>query len=101
MPYLSLVHLRDLRCEHCKAVLAQAGARSFILDESGNPVNFSKNDPPAEIVVELDCPNGHATELNVPNEIAAEEALTTPEDARIGADARLVSGMTESGKALP
>jgi hypothetical protein len=101
MPYLSLVHLRDLPCEHCKAPLAQAGARSFIVDQTGNPVNFSQDDPPAEMVVQLSCPNGHTTELNVPNEIAAEEALSTPDDAPIATDACIVSGMTDSGKELP
>jgi hypothetical protein len=101
VPYLNLVHLRELQCEHCKAVLAPAGARSFIVDQSGNPVNFSQDDPPAEMVVQLSCPDGHTTELNVPNEIAAEEALTTPDEAPIAADACIASGMTESGKVLP
>lgn len=101
MAYLSLVHLRDLTCEHCRAVIAQAGARSFIVDGGGNPMNFSQDDPPAEMVVQLGCPNGHTIELNVPNEIAAEEAMTTPDEAPIAADATVVSGMTESGKELP
>lgn len=101
MAYLSLVHLRDLHCAVCNALLARAGARSFIVDQDGNPMHFSQEDPPAEMVVQLTCPNGHTTEFNVPNEIAAEEALTTPDDAPIGVDASVLSGVTESGKELP
>lgn len=100
MPFLSLVHLRELQCEECKKILAPAGARSFIVDGEGNPVHFSQEDPPAEIVVQLFCRNGHATELNVPNEIAAEETLITPEEAPVGTDAVVVSGATEGGKPL-
>jgi hypothetical protein len=101
VPFLSLVHLRELTCAQCGKVLAAAGARSFIVDADGNPAHFSKDDPPAEIVVELTCRNGHATELNVPNEIAAEETLTTPEEAPIATDAVILSGTSEAGKALP
>jgi hypothetical protein len=101
MPFLDLVHLRELRCEECEALLAPAGARSFIVDKFGNPVQFSLEDPPAEMVVHLTCPNGHLTELNVPNEISAEETLITPEDAPIGTDAYIFSGTTERGKTLP
>jgi hypothetical protein len=36
----------------------------------------------------------------VPNEIGAEESMNTPDEAPIGADACLISGTTESGKAL-
>lgn len=100
MPFLSLVHLRDLHCEQCKALLASAGARSFIVGDDGNPVNFAQDDPPAEMVVALHCPAGHATELNVPNEISAEETLITPEEAPIAVDASILSGLTESGKQL-
>jgi len=99
--FLDLVHLLELRCQECSAVLAPAGARSFIVDGNGNPVNFSQDDPPAEMVVYLACPSGHITELNVPNEISAEETLITPEEAPIGVDACIVSGTTESGKPLP
>ena len=101
MPYLSLVHLRELQCEHCPAILAPPGARSFIVDSAGNPVNFSYDDPAAEMVVQLSCPSGHSTELNVPNEIGAEETLVTPDKAPVAGDARVVSGTTESGKPLP
>lgn len=98
--FLSLVHLRELRCEECSQVLAPAGARSFIVDGNGDPVRFLQDDPPAEMSVQLLCPAGHAAELNVPNEISAEESLNTPDDAPLGADACLISGTTESGKAL-
>lgn len=99
--FLDLVHLLELRCEQCSAVLAQPGSRSFIVDNSGDPVNFSQDDPPAEMVVHLACPSGHTTELNVPNEISAEETLVTPDEAPIAVDACIVSGATESGKLLP
>lgn len=98
--FLSLVHLAELRCEECKAPLAEPGARSFIVTVDGDPVRFSPEDPPAEMVVHLLCENGHATELNVPNEISAEESMTTPDEAPLGVDACLISGTTESGKAL-
>ena len=98
--FLSLVHLTELRCEECSEPLAEPGARSFIVTLDGDPLVFSPEDPPAEMVVHLLCSNGHANELNVPNEISAEEALTTPDEAPIGADACLISGTTESGKAL-
>lgn len=101
MPFLALVHLRELRCAQCERPLAAAGARSFIVDAQLNPLLFSSEDPPAEMVVQLSCASGHTTELNVPNEVAAEEALITPEDAPIGADACVVSGTTESGAPLP
>ena len=101
MPFLSLVHLRELSCEQCERPLAAAGARSFIVDPQGNPLLFSSDDPPAEMVVQLTCAGGHTTEVNVPNEVAAEEALITPDDAPIGTDACVVSGTTESGASLP
>jgi hypothetical protein len=96
--FLNLVHLRDVRCALCDTQLAAAGSRSFIVDANGDPVNFSSDDPPAEMVVEIACPNGHLTQFSVPGEIGAEESLQTPEEAPIGADARMVSGTTESGR---
>lgn len=99
--FLDLVHQLELRCGECSEVLAQPGSRSFIVDGNGNPVNFSQEDQPAEMVVYLACPNGHITELNVPNEISAEETLVTPDEAPIAVDACIVSGTTESGKPLP
>ena len=98
--FLNLVHLAELRCEECSEVLAGPGARSFILDAGGDPIAFSPDDPPAEMVVHLLCRSGHTSELNVPNEISAEESMTTPDEAPIGADACLICGTTESGKAL-
>ena len=87
MIYLALVHLRDLACEPCGAPLAVAGARSFIVADDGEPVGFEPGAVPEEMTVELRCPLGHVTTLLVPNEIAAEETMQTPEDAPIGADA--------------
>lgn len=87
--FLSLVHLRDLRCVLCSAVLATAGARSFIIDAQGEPVAFPQDEPPAQMLVQLHCPNGHVTELSVPDDVGAEESLQTPDEAPIGADAVL------------
>jgi hypothetical protein len=101
VPFLSLVHLHDLRCSDCGAKLAVPGARSFVVDEeAGVPVFFDENDPPAEMTVELLCPQGHATTLLLPNEIAAEETLTTPDTAPVAADAVLRSGSTQAGVPL-
>lgn len=100
MPFLGLVHLKACVCAHCGAALAEAGARSFVVDPGGAPINFSQSDPPAQMAVEIACPNGHTTELNVPLEISAEETLITPDEAPIGCDATLISGATESGAEL-
>jgi hypothetical protein len=100
VPFLAVVHLRELDCRQCGVKLAEAGARSFIVDAGGGPALFSAGDPPAEMTVELVCAQGHANALLVPNEIAAEETLLTPEEAPIGADAQLRSGTTESGQPL-
>ena len=91
MPFLALVHLREVRCAECNALLAEAGARSFIVDAAGDPINFSQEEPPEEMTVAIACPNGHDTTLFVPNEVAAEETLVTPAGAPIGRDAVLVS----------
>lgn len=71
-----------------------------MVDSDGNPFEFALEDPPAEMVVQIECPRGHVTELNVPNEISAEETMLTPEDAPVARDAIVVSGTTEGGKAL-
>jgi phage FluMu protein Com len=91
MPFLALVHLRELRCAQCNELLAQAGARSFLVDESGEALNFSENEPPAEMTVAIYCSNGHENPLYVPNEIAAEETLYTPEEAPIARDAIMLA----------
>ncbi|MBV9270449.1 MAG: hypothetical protein JO165_05100 [Candidatus Eremiobacteraeota bacterium] len=97
---MSLVHLRELRCPQCSALVAEAGARSFIVNAEDSPIGFAQDDPPAEMVVELTCENGHVQELNVPNEISAEETLSTPDDAPIAVDAVLTGGTTEGGREL-
>ncbi len=89
MPFLSLVHLRELRCGQCNVLLAQAGARSFVVDERGEAINFSESEPPDEMAAAIVCPNGHENLLYVPNEISAEETLYTPEDAPVARDAVL------------
>ena len=90
MPFLALVHLRDLRCSECNETLAVAGARSFLVDENIDPINFSTDDPPEEMTVEIACSLGHETTLYVPNEISAEETVLTPDDAPIARDAVVV-----------
>lgn len=98
--FLSLVHLRDALCPQCGHLLAQAGARSFIVDMQGAPVAFSSDDPPEKMAVHLLCPARHTAEFAVPADVSAEECMVTPDDAPIGVDACLICGTTESGKAL-
>lgn len=54
-------------------------------------MSFSESEPPEEMTVEIECPNGHPVTLYVPNEIAAEETLRTPETAPIARDATIVT----------
>ena len=91
MPFLALVHLRERRCEQCNALLGAAGARSFVVDERGDPVNFSQDEPPEAMQAALVCPNGHTTVLRVPEDLGAEETLVTPQDAPIGRDATMMA----------
>ncbi len=91
MPFLALVHLRERRCSQCNALLGTAGARSFVVDERGDPVNFSQDEPPEELRVELICENGHTTMLRVPEDLGAEDTLVTPDGAPIGRDAMIVA----------
>jgi hypothetical protein len=91
VPFLALVHLRDLACADCGESLAAAGARSFIVDLAGDPLFFGVDAIPGEMRVEILCDDGHETVLYVPNEIAAEDTLYTPDDAPIGRDAMLAS----------
>ncbi|MDP9110940.1 MAG: hypothetical protein M3M96_04850 [Candidatus Eremiobacteraeota bacterium] len=100
MPFLSLVHLKSSVCIHCGAELASAGARSFVVDAQGAPINFSETDPPAVMRIEIACPQGHVTDMAVPLEIGAEESLITPEEAPIACDAVLAGGTAESGAEL-
>lgn len=100
MPFLAIVHLLAAKCAVCGAKLAEPGARSFLVGADGLPVWFESGDPPAEMTVEIACPNGHALRLLVPNEISAEETLMTPQGAPIAPDALVLSGTTESGNAL-
>ncbi|MDP9024326.1 MAG: hypothetical protein M3N13_02975 [Candidatus Eremiobacteraeota bacterium] len=91
MPFLALVHLRELRCADCGAQLAEAGARSFVVDANKDPFDVPQNGAPQEMTVEIECPRGHATIVYVPNEIGAEETLITPVGAPIGRDAVVIS----------
>ena len=98
--FLAVTHLRPAACPQCETVVARAGSRSFIVGGDGSPWTFDPDDPPAELRVTLACPNGHALELLIPNDVAAEEVSAIPDGAPIAADAVVVSGTTESGKAL-
>lgn len=89
MPFLAVVHLRGLACPECGAKLAEPGARSFVVDPQGTPVNFDVQNVPQEMVLTIDCPNGHLVTLLVPNEVGVEETMATPDDAPIAADAVL------------
>jgi len=91
MPFLALVHLRELRCAQCGNVLAVAGSRSFIVDENGLPLSFPEDGGPDEMTVTIRCENGHETPLFVPNEIAAEDVAATPDDAPVAFDAERVA----------
>jgi hypothetical protein len=100
VPFIAIVHLRELRCPECDVPVAEAGARSFVVDSEDAPVWFAADDAPAELEVDVYCANGHAARLLLPNEVGAEEAASVPESAPLGPDAVLESGLTESGKAL-
>ena len=91
MPFLALVHLRDLRCAECNELLAVAGARSFLTDAHGEAINFSQEEPPDEMTAAIYCSRKHENLLYVPNEVAAEETLFTPEEAPIGRDATMLA----------
>ena len=91
MPFLALVHLRERRCPDCNALLGAAGARSFVIDDRGDPVAFSQDEPPEEVRVELVCENGHTTTLLVPEDLGAEDTLVTPDGAPIARDAIIVA----------
>ena len=87
--FLSLVHLRALRCALCDKLLAEPGSRSFIVDANGDPVSFPADNPPEEMTLEIVCEQGHVTQVSVPHEVGAEESLTTPDDAPVARDAIL------------
>ncbi|HTU82664.1 MAG TPA: hypothetical protein VMF61_11075 [Candidatus Acidoferrales bacterium] len=88
--FLAVVHLRDLRCPQCGQRLAKAGARSFVVDERGDPVGFDGDESPSEMRLELRCPDGHPLALLVPNEVAAEDVASTPDHAPVAVDAVLI-----------
>lgn len=89
MPFLAIVHLRELVCSECGAKTADAGARSFIVDPEGAPVLFEEQSMPEEMTLTIACPRGHESTLLVPNEVAVEETMATPDAAPIAADAVL------------
>ena len=91
MPFLALVHLRELRCAQCNELLASPGARSFLVDQNGEAMSFTQDEPPAEMTAAIVCSRGHENLLYVPNEIAAEETLYTPEGAPIARDAIMLA----------
>ena len=90
MPFLALVHLRELRCAQCTELLAAPGARSFVVDARGYPLPFALEREPDEMTAVIRCSRGHDNQLYVPNEIAAEEIVNVPPDAPIGRDATVL-----------
>jgi hypothetical protein len=89
VPFLAVVHLRELECPECGATIAQPGARSFVVDPQGGPLLFDEESAPSEMTLTIACPRGHHATLLVPNEVAVEETMTTPDAAPIAADAVL------------
>jgi hypothetical protein len=89
VPFLAVVHLRDLACRECGAEIAAPGARSFVVDPQGAPILFDEQSMPGEMTLTIACPRGHLSELLVPNEVGVEETLATPDAAPIAPDAVL------------
>ncbi|MBV8149657.1 MAG: hypothetical protein JO092_11235 [Candidatus Eremiobacteraeota bacterium] len=89
MPFLAVLHFRPLACPQCGAPVTAPGARSFVVDAEGSPVFFAPEGTPETMIVEIPCANGHAVPLRVPDDVSAEEALITPDDAAIAQDATL------------
>lgn len=89
-PFLDLVHVRERRCAQCPQKLAEPGSRSFIVDPSGDPVDFDVDQPPDAMQVRLRCANGHENVLAVPADLSAEATMMTPDDAPIAVDAELL-----------
>lgn len=71
-------------------MLATAGARSFVVDDADEAINFSESDPPQTMTVSILCPSGHQVVQTVPEQLSAEEALAVPDNAPIARDARLM-----------
>jgi len=89
VPFLAVVHLRELVCPDCGTKIAGAGARSFVVDPKGEPIGFDEERMPEEMALTVACPRGHAVRLLVPNEVGVEGTMVTPEAAPIAADAVL------------
>lgn len=85
--FLSIVHLRERRCILCGELIAAPGARSFIVDDRGDPIAFSAEGPPELMQVAILCENGHVNAVDVPGDASAEESMNTPYDAPIARDA--------------
>ncbi len=100
MPFIAIVHLRDLHCPECGLPIAPAGARSFVVGADGAPVWFAAENMPSELAVDVSCENGHPVRLLLPNEVGAEEAGSVPDGAPFGPDAILEPGFTEPGPVL-
>jgi hypothetical protein len=89
MPFLAVLHLRPLVCPVCGIAVADPGSRSFVVNADGSPAAFQEDHLPERMTVAVRCSNGHVIERAVPDDVSAEETLTTPEDAPIGPDAVL------------
>ncbi|HEY1976143.1 MAG TPA: hypothetical protein VGG89_06355 [Candidatus Baltobacteraceae bacterium] len=86
MPFLAVVHLRELVCQECGTKIADPGARSFVVDPTGEPIGFDAEHMPEEMTLTVACPGGHVATLLVPNEVAVEETMAIPDSAPIAAD---------------
>ena len=71
----------------CGQVIAHAGERSFVVDRAGDAAGFDEDDLPYEMVCEILCEDGHARQFLVPNELSAEDVLSTSGGVPIGRDA--------------
>jgi hypothetical protein len=89
VPFVAVLHLRPLACPRCGAPITAPGARSFVVDAEGSPVLFAADAACETMTVEIPCANGHAVLLRVPEDVSAEEALMTPEDAPVAQNATL------------
>jgi hypothetical protein len=89
VPFLAVLHLRPLACPRCGAPITAPGARSFVVDAEGSPVFFSPEASPQAMTVRIPCANGHPVSLRVPEDVSAEEALMTPDNAPIAQNATL------------
>ena|ERR1700681_1266054 len=98
MPGINVAFPSAFACPECSAVLAAAGARSTLTDESGALILFNDGDPPAQLTIALKCPNGHR--VAPPDDSTIEWWFVSPKDAPEGCAAVAVRGKTASGREI-